>query len=326
MKKLIFIFINLFVLLAWSRPEINVRRENKIENQSHVSLGAIAEFHGFSKDIEDKLKKTVVIYDWDQKDQTLNREKVSDVLHKIVEDNYEFKNLYIAFKVPDQILISSLKEEILNYENLRNKISGELKSLCDECNIEISSLKIPNLKNKIKNWKLVTKPELKASQILEVSYLDYGTQNNNQKILDFNPENNQKIFASLQMQIKKNIWTTNKYLNMGDRIQEGDLSLRSIDISNFREKNLSAKELIGQVVSKSIGEGQALFQRDLKREALVQRGQNIKITSGSDNFEVSTSGISEESGFLGDRIKVKLIENNKILFGKIEAEGKVKLE
>jgi flagella basal body P-ring formation protein FlgA len=65
---------------------------------------------------------------------------------------------------------------------------------------------------------------------------------------------------------------------------------------------------------------------DLKREPAAHRGQVVRALVGDQDFEISINASAEENGFIGDLIKVKNLETQKMMSGIVIDKGVVKVQ
>ena len=70
-------------------------------------------------------------------------------------------------------------------------------------------------------------------------------------------------------------------------------------------EHLAANRLIHQ---KSI-----LRKRDLKKAKLVQRGEQLILSAGSQNYSIETIAVALQDGYLGDQIRLKNLDSNQEL-------------
>jgi flagella basal body P-ring formation protein FlgA len=72
--------------------------------------------------------------------------------------------------------------------------------------------------------------------------------------------------------------------------------------------------------------GRAVFPSDLKREPAAERGKAVKVIAGDELYEVSLSGVAEDTGHIGDLIKVRNIESKKVFTAVVVEKGVVKIQ
>ncbi len=58
-------------------------------------------------------------------------------------------------------------------------------------------------------------------------------------------------------------------------------------------------------------------------EPIVRRGETVDLVISARGFSVSGSGVAEQSGAAGDRIRVRLANGNRVASGQVRADGRV---
>ena len=134
-------------------------------------------------------------------------------------------------------------------------------------------------------------------------------------------------WISVTLKIKKNALVALRNINFGERISEKDFENKWTDVSFSREEPLNFESIKNyQLVNQPIQKGRVVFPSQLKQEPAAQRGQNIKALMGDDEIEISIAATAEETGRIGDMIKIKNTENKKIMSAIIIDKGVVKIQ
>lgn len=312
MKAFLFFIVNLFVLLAWARPQIEVRAQNEVLASKDITLGDLADFKGFSDELEKRWRPIVVVGEWQGQTTEIPRQQLVQLLKEEMSTDMQMKLLNPSLLIPDVIKIQK-RQVAMDEKSIGAVLRESLAKLCVECQIEVLSVKLPKFVGQIENLELnLANLEIKASQTVPVQFSIKNKQ--------------MDAFVTVQARFKKHSIVAKRPLRQGDRIQRGDVESALIDISNIANSTAVEQEIVGRLLSHSVASGQAILKGDVIREPAIKKGQAIKITTGSTLFEVSTSGQAEENGFIGDVIKIKASENNKLLSGKVIEEGKVVLQ
>ncbi len=87
----------------------------------------------------------------------------------------------------------------------------------------------------------------------------------------------------------------------------------------------SRKELVGRKLKINLKMGQILHPRHLFESFDINNGDIISIVSKLGNVSVTASGEAQDSGNLGDLIKVKNLKSGKIVKGYIKKNKKIKI-
>ena len=89
---------------------------------------------------------------------------------------------------------------------------------------------------------------------------------------------------------------------------------------------LKIEAVEGMQAARYISAGQVLTYSDLKKENVVKRGQIVKVLAGNKAIEVSMSGQVEETGAIGDIVRIKNIDSQKMFAARVVDRGVVRIE
>jgi flagella basal body P-ring formation protein FlgA len=119
---------------------------------------------------------------------------------------------------------------------------------------------------------------------------------------------------------------TTRQLNPGEKITSRDFRMEEVDVTFAKDGVPKSSEVEGQLASRILSVNQPIFKSDYKKELAVTRGQLIRAISGNETFEVTSQAIAEEQGYVGDLIRIKNSESQKMLSGQIVEKGVVKVQ
>ena len=85
------------------------------------------------------------------------------------------------------------------------------------------------------------------------------------------------------------------------------------------------KELVGRKLKTNLKMGQILHPRHLFESFEINNGDVISIVSNLGNVSVTVSGEAQDSGNLGDLIKVRNLKSGKIIKGYVNEDKKIKI-
>ena len=102
-----------------------------------------------------------------------------------------------------------------------------------------------------------------------------------------------------------------------------------IEITKFSDVPLDYVSSIASLrymeLSKTVGVGEIVRTRHLRKARLMRRNESVTIYSISNNFSIETKAIALSDGYLGERIKVKNPESNKIITARVVGYGLLSL-
>ena len=138
-----------------------------------------------------------------------------------------------------------------------------------------------------------------------------------------------KKFIAHKLTKKKNefikIIKLKKSLEKNDIIQLDDLETVSVEKKHQTTFFDNKKQLVGRKLKKNMKMGQILHPRHLFESFDINNGDIISIVSNLGNVSVTVSGEAQNSGNLGDLIKVKNLKSGKIIKGYIKKDKKIKI-
>lgn len=192
------------------------------------------------------------------------------------------------------------------------QIREAYKNLCETCRIEFKQLHIPEVRfNSAEDVKVITDGVAWAGSFLlplEVSGTRAG-------------------WVSGQVKISQQGLVARRALQSGENLTAEDVEKDWIDVTFMKDQLAQVSDFARLAPKKFIGARQPLMMSDLRKIFVVQRGQTVKISLGGDaGFEITTSMRAEDNGAIGDLIRVKNLETQKILSVRVEKEGSARVE
>jgi flagella basal body P-ring formation protein FlgA len=133
-------------------------------------------------------------------------------------------------------------------------------------------------------------------------------------------------WVSADIRIKQKVPVATKNLPMGQKITQEEIKFEERDITFVTDSSPSEEQLIGAKTRRTLRAAQVLLYSDIEREKAVNRGESIDVVSVGSDFIVSMKGVAQESGSVGDMIKVLNANSKKIIMGKVSGSGKVEIK
>jgi flagella basal body P-ring formation protein FlgA len=78
-------------------------------------------------------------------------------------------------------------------------------------------------------------------------------------------------------------------------------------------------------LSKTVGTGEIVRSRHLRKARLMRRNELVTIYSTSNNFKIEAKAIALSDGYLGERISVRNQESNKVITARVVGYGLLSL-
>ena len=104
------------------------------------------------------------------------------------------------------------------------------------------------------------------------------------------------------------------------------LTLEKREVSNRRDTVLKIESVVGMQVTRFLNAGQIIQYTDLKKEQVLKKGQMVRAMVGGADFEVAISAEVQEAGAIGEIVKVKNLDSQKVFAAKIVDRGIVRIE
>lgn len=311
-KILLFVSV-LSASFAFANAEVRISSEASIRAGEPILFGDLLETSSL-RDDQKKLMKDVVLFDtFENEQKTYSSAEVSQAIQRslILKDNLQ----KVSLRIPPNVIVKKIASAVWpTTTTVESQVKETLHKNCDDCEAIIRNLNIP------------AKPGRSLSEII----VDYDSTNLiGAFTLPMRYKEDNKIktaWITGQTVLKKRAPVAKRQLSIGDRVSADDFSFELVDLTFARDTVPSEKMLLGASITRSIAAGKPIMSSDLKREPYVQKGQVVKIILGNPDFEITTQGISEQNGFLGEVIRLKSSDNQKIFSGTIVEKGTVRIE
>lgn len=111
----------------------------------------------------------------------------------------------------------------------------------------------------------------------------------------------------------------------GAIIAPGDIMLEKRDIAQLHGSYLTPEQAINKQTRRSLSIGTVLTPDMVAAPKLVKRGQKVDIRARSESFAISMSGIALMDGELGQRIRVRNEQSERIIEGIVTDVGVIEI-
>ena len=294
------------------RFEVRVAEKSTVRVGEPVRLGNLISGQIQDSDLSDRIYNLVVFESIPNEEEKTFK---SEELALILRQKLSFQDLQrLSMKIPEQVRIRA-QRNYLQAGDLMREISDQARALCSGCTIEFDDLKIPELK--VREEVLQTRLETQNLKGAGGFLLPLQVQTSQGKSV---------YWVTGRISFFKEAPVAKHMIRSGDRILENDVEMKKVNVSFAKDGAPSLDELNGKIAVRTISMGQPIFASDLKREPAALRGQLIKILVGNEGFEVASSGTAEEAGGIGDVIKVKSSDTQKMLSGVLIDKATVRIQ
>jgi len=296
--KLVSIVFTLLMALQVSakQGEIIISSATEISPRDVITAYDIVETNNISREVLERLKNIVVATD---KSTSISK---SDLIKKL-----RMVNSYFMF--PSEVKLLRSKQYISRME-VERKIKNHLLANCKKCDFRININSVPKVVTS--DWEMDLNVDLNKKTVMVPVYSVSQ------------PDKKGWITAEVKKYV--NVAILNRDVKFGEPITEAMITTDVRYVPAGVDVVLTADALIGMQTTKFIPAGEMINYRDLKRETVMKKGQMVKAVFGKEAFEVSISALAEESGAVGDVIKFKNVDSQKMFSAKIEEKGLVRIE
>lgn len=312
MQLLLVAVLILFSFLAEaSKTDLIIPEMTSIRWNESVKLGSIVEGQFADPEIMNRVYDIVVLPASSKDEiQTLTSEQIALSLRQ----KLSFQDLQrVSLRIPELVKLKPVRNYIYP-QDVKRQIFQTAFQQC-ACEVKVNDLKLPVLKN--------------GDEILDIK-IDNSAQKGAGSVLVpmliTTSKSRQQFYATATVQFYKEAPVAKRLLQAGERINKDDVVLKVVNVSFAKDGVPTIEDVLNKQVSRLVSVGQPLFFADIKKVPAAERGQPVKVVAGSENFEVTTQGIAEDTGFVGDVIRVKNIDTKKIMSGTVLEKGVVKLQ
>lgn len=135
-----------------------------------------------------------------------------------------------------------------------------------------------------------------------------------------------KIPVFFKVRVYEDVVVARKRIGRKQQLNERDLSIARRETTTINGFTFfSVDDLIGKTTT-TVVQPNAIITEDLvEAPSIVTQGAVVELFIQSSGFKIITKGIAQETGCIGDVIKVKNIHSNKMLYGTIIDSDKIRI-
>lgn len=129
---------------------------------------------------------------------------------------------------------------------------------------------------------------------------------------------NKKVWATADVAVLHEVVMTKKPLGRYQLITEGDVHVKTLDVTNMSSTALtSLEEVLGKRARRAINANVALNTNLIELPPLVQRGDIVKIIARSEALTVTTIGKIKEKGHRGEQVRVENLGSKREIYARV---------
>jgi len=132
------------------------------------------------------------------------------------------------------------------------------------------------------------------------------------------------ILVPALARVYRSVAIANRNLERGEVITENDLATEIKDVSNFRMGfALTPDALIGKEMKFAMNKGEVFRNSALASPLVIRRGDTVSMESIIGDISVRTNGTAVSDGRLGQQIRVKNLQSERVINARVVASGRV---
>jgi flagella basal body P-ring formation protein FlgA len=316
----LFFSILLFCVLAQGeihspRPEISVVAQAEVAADQPIKLIDIASVSFVSSEHATMAFNIPVLpAQADGETKKIHNADLIKILRAKIGGISEIAEEKWAYFIPEEVEIRA-KKILISAQSVQNQLTIAIRSRCGDCKVNLHDVKIPQIREKIsfESCELQVDSVKAGGSFLVPVQCRFGNES-------------KTYWISGSSKISKLAPVTTRQLNPGEKITAHDFQMQEVDVTYAKDGVPGPEDVEGQLASRMLMVNQPIFKSDYKRELAINRGQIIKVISGNESFEIVSQAIAEEQGYVGDLIRIKNSESQKVLSGQIVDKGVVKVQ
>ena len=243
----------------------------------------------------------------------LSSRSLSKVLRKHLSEIKKSSDL--TFKIPNEIVIENSGNE-LNKDSAEKRLRIRWQSFCAECRFEFDLLNLPRLGPKVNvgSWQIGQVKDLPKGSF---TYPLIVTDRDGKQL---------KYWIQGQARVFRKVPVSTRHLAFGQTILAEDVKLAERDVTYAFDEPARLSEIQGQLIKRTMPAGHVVWVGSVERPRAVRRGQPVRVVLQEEGWALSLQGIAQEAGRIGEDITVRNPRSNKLLTGRIVADGEVVVE
>jgi flagella basal body P-ring formation protein FlgA len=155
--------------------------------------------------------------------------------------------------------------------------------------------------------------------------LQHGTINANLVVRAPN-QSPRAHWISIQVARFQKVPVAVRVIPMGESFQKNDIRYEWRDLTHATQSIPDEEELVGSLAKMGVPLNAVIFRNYLARVQAVNRGEMVKVVSGGEQWNVSLSAVAQQSGYVGDVIKLSNSNSQRVISGQVIARGVVRVE
>ncbi|AGH94785.1 flagellar basal body P-ring formation chaperone FlgA [Pseudobdellovibrio exovorus] len=298
MNRVLSVFILMISSLAWAttEPEITIPSTVEVSPRQQISLNDVVEARNLDEGTMKSLQEIVIETD---KQNGISKTELARLL----------RSVKARFILPSELKVIRSRGAISRME-VERKIKNKIYSDCNDCEVQIQIASVPT--HIQSDWAMDLNIDMSKNNVMIPVYSTSNTA--------------QKGWIIADIKRYQNVPVLRHSVKIGDVLTEDMFVTEKRQLMHTRDTVQSVEAVVGMQANRFISAGQLLRYSDVKKEQVLRRGQMVKAMFGGPDFEVMISAEAQEAGAIGDVVKIKNMDSQKVFAARIVERGLVRIE
>ena len=290
---LLLISVNCF---ASNDVELTIPSAVEVSPRSEITMYDIVEAKNLNEDTISDLKEIVINV---AKTNILSKAELAKMLRPVKA----------RFVLPGELKILKSQSSISRME-VERKVKNKIYSQCSICDVSVMISSVPQ--NMDSDWVLDLNIDLSKNTVMIPVFAMKNSSS--------------KGWIVAEIKRYQKVPVLNQSVKIGDVLSMEMFSIEKRQMVNVRDTIQSVEAMLGMQAVHFLNAGQVVQFADVKKEQVLKKGQMVKAIAGSSSFEVAMSAEAQEAGSIGDVVKIKNLDSQKVFAAKIVERGVVRIE
>jgi flagellar basal body P-ring formation protein FlgA len=135
------------------------------------------------------------------------------------------------------------------------------------------------------------------------------------------------VHVAAQVLIYQQVPVAKRELTRGEQISADDITNKIINISEIHQSfTTTIEDIIGKQVKRNLAAGEVFKGQSLESLKVIKRGDLVVLEMLTGQIRVSSSATAMSDGRIGEKIKVKNAQSQRIVMGEVMGEGLVRTQ
>lgn len=164
---------------------------------------------------------------------------------------------------------------------------------------------------------------------LEISQIDANKDRGNVQLIArifINDKEYLKVPVFFNIRVYEDVVASSRKIDRNDILNMDNLVIKRMETTKLTGSTFNnVEDLIGKRATRPILLNTPITAEIVDNPPAIKKGDFIKIFVQTGNLHVVTKGVAKEDGYLGKIIRIKNIDSNKELYGRVEDSTSVKI-